>query len=90
MKGFSIQPAPQGIYPALCHLGDTLVPLTDEGLARLKAATEAPPMEFYRLFLEVVGASAYLKERIAQLWGSGDAGEQARSLQQALKRFPVR
>jgi hypothetical protein len=90
MKGFSIQPAVQGIYPAVCHIGDIYVPLTEEGLARLKTAAAAPPAEFYRAFLEVVGVSTYLKERIAELWREGDVGERTRQLQQAIKQFPGR
>lgn len=90
MKGFDIKPAPQGIYPAVCHLGYLYVPLTDEGLARLRAVAAASPEEFFKVFVEVVGVSTYLKEQIEQIWKSVDTAEQARQLQQAVKQFPGR
>jgi len=90
MKGFSIAPAPQGIYPAVCHIGDSYLPLTEEGLARLKTAAEASPAEFYRAVLEIAGVSTYVKERIAELWKEGDVGERSRQLQQAVKQFSGR
>jgi hypothetical protein len=80
MKGFSIQPAPQGIYPAVCHLGFTYIPLTEEGLARLRAA--ASPGELRRAVLEVVGVSTYLKEQIEQLWTAESAEQLRRTLAQ--------
>jgi hypothetical protein len=81
MKGFSIQPAPQGIYPAVCHLGFIYLPLTDEGLARLRAAA-ASPGELRRVVLEVVGVSTYLKEQIEQLWTAESAEQLRRTLAQ--------
>ncbi len=88
MDGFTIEPAAQGIYPAVCHLGDVYVPLTEEALDRLRSATTATPEEFYRLFVDAVGASAYLKEQVAQLWAKGDPAEQTRRLQQAIAKLP--
>jgi len=84
MKGFSIRAAPQGIYPAVCHIGDLYVPLTAEGVERLREAAQASPNAFYPVLLEVAGVSAYLKERIAQHWAGIDPVEQTRRLQQDL------
>jgi hypothetical protein len=88
MKGFSIQPAPQGAYPAVCHVGDVYVPVTAEGIERLRAVAHAQPAVFYAVLLEVVGVSAYLKDNVAQLWAGGDPAEQMRRLQQDLDGFP--
>jgi hypothetical protein len=84
MKGFRIQPAPQGIYPAVCHIGDIYVPLTADGVERLRAAAQASPAAFYSVLLEVVGVSVYLKERVAQRWAGIDPAEQTRTLRQDL------
>jgi hypothetical protein len=88
MKGFSIRPAPQGAYPAVCHVGDVYVPVTAEGIERLRAAARAQPAAFYAVLLEVAGVSAYLKERIAQRWAGLDQAEQMQRLQQDLDGLP--
>jgi hypothetical protein len=88
MTGFAIRPAPQGIYPAVCHIGDLYVPLTAEGVERLRAVVQAAPSVFYPVLLEVVGVSAYMKERVAQLWAGIDPAEQTRRLQQELNGLP--
>ncbi|MEW6324946.1 MAG: hypothetical protein AB1515_06120 [Nitrospirota bacterium] len=90
MDNFAIEPARQGIYPAVCHIGQIYVPLTDEGLAQLRAAATVPPKEFYRILVEVAGASAYLRELIERVWAQGDAAEQTRRLQQAIAQLPAR
>lgn len=89
MSGFSIRPAPQGIYPAVCHIGDIYVPLTADGVERLRTAAQASPAAFYPVLLEVVGVSAYLKERVAQRWAGIDPAEQTRTLQQDLNGLPA-
>jgi hypothetical protein len=88
MTGFSIRPAPQGVYPAVCHVGDIYVPLTAEGVEQLRAVAQASPAAFYSVLLEVVGVSAYLKERVAQRWAGIDPAEQTRRLQQDLSGLP--
>ena len=87
LKGFAIRAAPQGIYPAVCHVGDAYVPLSEEGLARLRAVADAPPDQLYAVLVEVVGVSTYMKTRIEQLWQTVDAGAQSRLLQEAIKRL---
>jgi len=89
MSGFTIRPAPQGVYPAVCHIGDIYVPLTAEGLERLRAVSQAPPGVFYPVLLEVVGVSAYLRERVAQVWAGSDPAGQTRTLQQDLGGLPA-
>jgi hypothetical protein len=89
MKGFSIRPAPQGVYPAVCHVGDVYVPLTAEGIERLRAAAYAQPAAFYPVLLEVVGVSAYVRDNVAKLWAGGDPAEQMRRLQQDLDGLPA-
>jgi hypothetical protein len=89
MTGFSIQPAPQGVYPAVCHIGDVYVPLTAEGIARLRAAVQTSPAALYAALLEAAGVSTYLKDRVTQLWAANDAAEQTRRLQQDLTGLPA-
>jgi hypothetical protein len=89
MSGFAIRPAPQGAYPAVCHVGDVYVPLTAEDIERLRTAAHAQPAAFYPVLLEVVGVSAYFKERVAQLWAGGDPAAQAQRLQQDLDGLPA-
>lgn len=89
MKGFSIQPAPQGVYPAVCHIGDVYVPLTTEGVTRLRAAVRMSPADLCAVLLEVAGASTYLKDRVTQLWAASDPEEQMRRLQQDLTGLPA-
>jgi len=89
MTGFAIRPASQGIYPAVCHVGDIYVPLTAEGVERLRAVAHASPTAFYSVLLEVAGVSAYLKERIAQRWAGIDPAEQTRTLQQDVIGLPA-
>jgi len=89
MSGFSIRPAPQGVYPAVCHVGDLYVPLTAEGVERLRAVSQASPEAFYPVLLEVVGVSTYMKERVAQHWGGIDPAEQVRRLQRELHGLPA-
>jgi hypothetical protein len=89
MKGFSIRRAPQGAYPAVCHVGDVYVPLTSEGIERLRAAAHAQPAAFYPVLLEVVGVSAYVRDRVAQLWAGDDSAEQMRRLQRDLDELPA-
>jgi len=89
MSGFSIRQAPQGIYPAVCHIGDVYVPLTTEGVTRLRAAVRMSPAALYAVLLEVVGVSTYLKDRVTQLWAASDPVEQTRRLQQDLTALPA-
>jgi len=88
MKGFVIEPASQGAYPAVCHVGDVYVPLTAEGIERLRAAAHAPS-SLYPALLDVAGVSDYMKEKVAQLWAGGDPVEQTQRLQQDLNRLPA-
>jgi len=89
LKGFAIRPAPQGAYPAVCHVGDVYVPLTAEGIERLRAAAHAQPAAFYPVLLEVVGVSAYMRDSVAQLWAGSDSAEQMQRLKQDLDVLPA-
>jgi len=89
MRGFVIRPAPQGVYPAICHVGDVYVPLTADGVKRLRAVAHASPDALYAALLEVVGVSAYFKERVARLWAECNPAEQTRRLQQDLRVLPA-
>ena len=88
MKGLRIEPSTRGAYAALCHLGDSYVPLDQSELERLREVADASPEKFYDVLLDVVGATSYLREKVVELWASGDPGEQSRRLQDAVKRIP--
>ncbi|HUJ80190.1 MAG TPA: hypothetical protein VLY45_07745 [Nitrospiria bacterium] len=88
MSGFSIRPAPQGVYPAVCHVGEVYVPLTAEGIERLRAAAQAPSV-FYPVLLEVAGVSAYMKDTVARVWAAGDPAEQTQRLRHDLSALPA-
>jgi hypothetical protein len=88
VKGFAIEPASQGAYPAVCHVGDVYVPLTAEGIERLRAAAHAPSA-LYPVLLDVAGVSEYMKAKVAQQWAGDDPAEHTRRLQQDLSRLPA-
>lgn len=87
MKGFAIEPARQGAYAALCYLDEIYVPLSHDELDELRAAGDDAD-RFYAALLRVVGTSAYLRENVTELWARGDATEQTRRLQAAVKQIP--
>jgi hypothetical protein len=90
VKGLTIEPSRQGgAYVALCYLDESYVPLSDDELKQLRDAGDAPADRFYDVLLRVVGTSTYLREKVAELWARGDATEQARQLQAAVKQIPA-
>jgi hypothetical protein len=69
-------------YPVLLHIGSTYAPVTEATVNELKSQTLLPGERFLEVFVEKVGYSNYLKERIrAELRKTGDPITQATVLQ---------
>jgi SOS response regulatory protein OraA/RecX len=69
-------------YPVLLHVGWSYVPITEAILSELKAQTLIPGERFLEIFIDKVGYSNYLKERIREeLKKTGDPITQATVLQ---------
>src|SRR6266487_3260111 len=51
-------------YPVLLHVGWSYVPVTESTITELKAQSLVPGDRFLEIFLEKLGYSDYLKERI--------------------------
>ena len=69
-------------YPALLHIGESYVPVTESAISELKAKTLLPGERFLELLIEKLGYSDYLKERIREeLKKTGDPVTQATVLQ---------
>jgi SOS response regulatory protein OraA/RecX len=69
-------------YPVLLHIGSTYAPVTEATVNELKSQTLLSGERFLEVFVEKVGYSNYLKERIrAELKKTGDPVTQATVLQ---------
>ncbi len=76
----------ENYYKGILHIGDTLIPISDEILEELRAKTALPPNDFFRLFVEKVGYSSYLQEQIQQeVTNAGGLNTQMSTIQQALR-----
>ena len=89
MKGLRFESRGEGnYYKLLLHIGQTLVPVSDDIVETLKQHAADTPDRFLSTFLDQVGYSSYLKEMIqAELNDSGDSAEQIRTLQNFLKSY---
>jgi len=73
-------------YPVLLHIGSSYVPVTEHIVGELKACALLPGERFLEVFIEKVGYSAYLKERLrAEITKTGDPVTQATVLQGAIR-----
>ncbi len=73
-------------YKGILHIGDTLIPISDDILEELRAKTSLPPNDFFQLFVEKVGYSSYLQEQIHQeVKNSGSPTPQISAIQQTLR-----
>ena len=69
-------------YPVLLHIGWSYIPITEAILSELKTHTLGPGDRFLEIFIDKVGYSNYLKERIREeLKKTGDPVTQATVLQ---------
>ena len=69
-------------YPVLLHIGSTYVPVTEVTVSELKDQSLLPGERFLEVFVEKLGYSNYLKERIrAELRKTGDPITQGTVLQ---------
>lgn len=74
-------------YKGILHIGDTLIPISDDILDELRAKTSLSASEFFHLFVEKVGYSSYLHEQIQQeVKNAGDLNSQMSAIQQALRQ----
>ncbi len=77
----------ENYYKGILHIGSTLIPISDEILEELRAKTALSPDEFFRLFVEKVGYSSYLKEQIQQeVKNGGGLNSQMAAIQQILRQ----
>ena len=69
-------------YPVLLHIGSSYVPVMESTINELKACALLPGERFLDVFLDRLGYSDFLKERIrAELEKTGDPVTQATVLQ---------
>ena len=77
----------ENYYKGILHIGDTLIPISDDTLDELRAKTALSPSDFFHLFVEKVGYSSYLHEQIQQeVKNAGDLSSQMTAIQQALRQ----
>jgi len=73
-------------YKGILHIGSTLIPISDEILEELRTKTALSAEGFFRLLVEKVGYSSYLREQIHQeVKNAGDLNSQMSALQQILR-----
>ncbi len=73
-------------YKGILHIGDTLIPISDDILEELRTKTALPPNDFFQLFVEKVGYSSYLQEQIHhEVKNSGGPTPQISAIQQTLR-----
>ena len=69
-------------YPVLLHIGSSYIPVMESTVSELKACALLSGERFLDVFLDRLGYSDYLKERIrAELEKTGDPVTQATVLQ---------
>ncbi len=74
-------------YKGILHIGGTFIPISDDILEELRAKTALSPVEFFRLFVERVGYSSYLKEQIQQeVKNGGNLASQVSAIRQTLSQ----
>jgi hypothetical protein len=77
----------ENYYKGILHIGSTLIPISDDILEELRAKTALSPDGFFRLFVEKVGYSSYLREQIHQeVKNAGDLTSQMSAIQQTLRQ----
>ena len=74
-------------YKGILHIGDTLIPISDDILDELRDKTTLSMSDFFHFFVEKVGYSSYLHEQIQQeVKNAGDLNSQMSAIQQALRQ----
>ena len=74
-------------YKGILHIGDTLIPISDDIMEELQANTALSADGFFRLFAEKVGYSSYLQEQIQQeVKEVGDLQTQMSAIQKILSQ----
>ena len=89
MKGLRFESRGEGnYYKLILHIGESLVPVSDDIIETLKQHAADPPDRFLSLFLDQVGYTTYLREMMqAELNEAGDSAAQVTTLQQFLKEL---
>jgi hypothetical protein len=87
-KGLRLeQRGEENFYKVILHIGSTLIPISDDIIEELQAQTMLPPEQFFEIFLDKVGYSSYLQERIRQeVQEAGDLSAQMSAMQQFFRR----
>jgi len=74
-------------YKGILHIGNTLIPISDDILNELRAKSALSASDFFHLFVEQVGYSSYLHDQIQQeVKNAGDLNSQMSAIQQALRQ----
>lgn len=89
MKGLRFESRGEGnYYKLILHIGDTLVPVSDDIIEVLKQHAGDTPERFLPIFLDQVSYSSYLREMIqTELKEGGDADTQVAALQTFVKNL---
>ncbi len=74
-----------GYYTVIFHVGSTYVPVRDEDVEELKKQSASPGDQFLECFLDRMGYSSYLKDRIREeLLKIGDRPRQIAALRESI------